>query len=249
VAGCLVPTTRVIVRLHRLQYPRAGSVRLRTYHEVDEVKNLSQCSQGHIPVIGLPSRRRNRQNKMRSGPRLSLQLGRIGIHRSPYLVQQQQKLLPLLRVLGILPIYIDPIEAQILDQLDAAIREPLAALGRRGRGIEVLLLVGIRPPANREQHLEIAVLPLQQVQLLEVAVEIVALVVPRVAVIVDLDVGPGVGEDHFAVGTVVAEAVEHVRQLGGRDVLREVFAAVDALHAISLVGSRVVVVVVVVSNS
>lgn len=69
--------------------------------------------------------------------------------------------------------------------------------------------------------------------MLQVAVEIVPLIVPGVAVIVDLYVGPGVCQDDGTVRAVVAEGVEDVGELGGGDVLGKVFAAVDALVGVS----------------
>lgn len=93
----------------------------------------------------------------------------------------------------------------------------------------MLLLVGVGPATDREEYFEIAIFLLEKVKLLEVAVQVVALVVPRVTVVVDLNVGPCIGEDNFAVRAVVTEGVEDVGELGGGDVLGEVFAAVDAL--------------------
>lgn len=93
----------------------------------------------------------------------------------------------------------------------------------------MLLLVGIRPSTDRQEDLEVPVLLLQQVQLLQVAVKIVALIVPRVAVIVNVDVGPLVREDDFSVWTVVAKCVENMGEFVYGDGLREVFTAIDTL--------------------
>ena len=41
------------------------------------------------------------------------------------------------------------------------------------------------PPTHAERHLEVSVVTLQQVELLEVAVEIVSLVIPAVGLVVD----------------------------------------------------------------
>lgn len=55
-------------------------------------------------------------------------------------------------------------------------------------------LVPISPPADRQEGLHLPVLFLQQVKLLDAAVDIVARVVPRVTGVVLFDIGPGVGQ-------------------------------------------------------
>jgi hypothetical protein len=50
----------------------------------------------------------------------------------------------------------------------------------------------IRPSANRQQELEVAILLLQKIDLLKVAIEVVADVVPRVALVVDVLVCPDI---------------------------------------------------------
>src|SRR5262249_44906017 len=66
-----------------------------------------------------------------------------------------------------------------------------AAGGGGGRGSEV---GAIGPAADGEENLEVAVTLLQQVELLEAAIQVGANVVPRVALPVDVGVGPGVRE-------------------------------------------------------
>ena len=51
----------------------------------------------------------------------------------------------------------------------------------------------VRPATNRKQNLQMPVMLLQVVNGLEIAVQVLALVVPRVTRIVDLLIGPCVG--------------------------------------------------------
>jgi hypothetical protein len=74
----------------------------------------------------------------------------------------------------------------------------------------VLLLVGVRPAADAEHDFEVAVLLLEEAELLHCAVDVLAGVGPGVAGEVDVGVGVGVAEEDGAVGRVVGEGVEEV---------------------------------------
>ena len=96
---------------------------------------------------------------------------------------------------GILPVDVDAVEAEVLDELDAALGEALAAGWGGGWRVEVFGRVGVRPAADGEEHFEVAVALFQQEELLDAAVDVGAHVVPRVAGVVLFDVGPGIRHD------------------------------------------------------
>ena len=80
-------------------------------------------------------------------------------------------------------------------ELDGALGEFGAPFARRGWRLEV---AAVGPPADGEQHLEVAIAALEQVELLQAAVQVRARVVPAVAVPVDVGVGPRVREVYLA---------------------------------------------------
>jgi hypothetical protein len=95
-----------------------------------------------------------------------------------------------------------PIEPHVLDELDAALDKGLAPLcvanvGKVGR---------VGPASDAQEDLEVAVLLLLQVDGLEAAVEVGALVVPAVALVVDLE---SAGSSWPAAGQVLARS--HLR--------------------------------------
>ena len=71
----------------------------------------------------------------------------IFVHLAPNLLQQFQPLMPLLLVLGIFPIHINPIKAIVADQLNTRRRKALPACSRSHRAIHVLVCVGVCPSA------------------------------------------------------------------------------------------------------
>lgn len=131
------------------------------------------------------------------------------------LIQRESKLLQKLDipcrlrvVLGILIIDIQAIQAIILQQLHAALDELCPPRRVHDDGVERRR---VRPSADGEQELEVAVGLLEEVYGLEVAVEVGPHVVPGVAGVVDVRVRPGVREDHLScVGVEVGEGVENV---------------------------------------
>lgn len=142
-------------------------------------------------------------------------------------------MLSLLWVLRVFPVDVDSIEAQIFDQLDAAISEPLSSLRRRGWLVKMLLLMCIRPATDGQKALQVPVLLLFEHDLFDVAVNVVANIIPRVPFVMNVEVGPFVGQDHFAILTVVSKRVEDMGELVGRDQLRSVFSAINSLLKVS----------------
>jgi hypothetical protein len=67
--------------------------------------------------------------------------------------------------------------------------------------------VCVRPSSHTEYHLQIPVRRLENLQLLDTAVDIVALVVPGIVGVVLVRVGVGVCQEDCAVGFVVGERV------------------------------------------
>lgn len=102
----------------------------------------------------------------------------VRVQRLPHLLQQQHEVLGLLGGGGILPIDVDAVEAEVLDELDAALGEALAAGWGGGWRVEVFGRVGVRPAADGEEHFEVAVALLEQEELLDAAVDVGAHVVP-----------------------------------------------------------------------
>ena len=69
----------------------------------------------------------------------------------------------------------------------------------------------VRPPSDAQHDLQVAVLLLEEVELLEAAVEVASGLVPGVALVVDVLVGPEVGEGDLAgAGVDVGEGIEDV---------------------------------------
>jgi len=102
----------------------------------------------------------------------------VCVQRLPHLLQQQHEVLGLLGGGGILPVDVDAVEAEVLDELDAALGEALAAGWGGGWRVEVFGRVGVRPAADGEEHFEVAVALLEQEELLDAAVDVGAHVVP-----------------------------------------------------------------------
>jgi hypothetical protein len=135
----------------------------------------------------------------------------------------------LVLVFRVLPVHINTIEAIILDHIHATSSKVLPRRVTRTNGIKRLLLVGVRPAPNAEQHLEIAVLLLEQAELLEGAVDVLSRVGPRVTGEVDVGVSIVVAEGDVAVRRVVSKGVEQVGQLRGGYLLRKVFPSINVL--------------------
>jgi hypothetical protein len=91
----------------------------------------------------------------------------------------------------------------------------------------VLVRVGVSPPSNTEHDFHVAVLRLEERQLLHGAVYIFANVIPRIVGIVDISVCPGICEEDSAILPVVGEGVKNMGKLVRRDVVGEELARVD----------------------
>lgn len=162
----------------------------------------------------------------RMGP---LEMIGVIIHGFSNFSEQQIHLLALIGILGVLPVDIDTVEAKILDESNARGSELLAAFFGACWLVKVLVCVGVRPAADGEQDLEVAVRLLEEEKLLQVAIDIVARVLPGVTLPVLLDIGPLVGKDDFAVLTVIRKGIQDVGQFVGGDLVGCVTSAVDAL--------------------
>lgn len=111
-------------------------------------------------------------------------------------------------------------------KLNSALSKLCSPLFFTGRLLEV---AAVRPPADRQQHLEVTVAPLEQVQLLQAPVQVRAAVIPAVVLPVDVRVRPLVRQVDLArLGPHVGERVQNVRQLLDRQVLGPVLAAIDS---------------------
>lgn len=102
----------------------------------------------------------------------------------------------------------------------------------------MFLLIGVSPATNAQHDLHVPVLGLEQRELFDSTIDILASVGPRVAIVVDFRVRIGVCEEDCAVLAVVGKGVEEVGQLRGGDLLREEFAGVDV--PVAKVGYRTV---------
>jgi len=70
---------------------------------------------------------------------------------------------------------------------------------------------GIGPSSDAEQHFEVAVLLFQVIDSLEVAIEVCAGVIPRIARIMNVLIGPQIGEVDLArVRSYVRKCVENM---------------------------------------
>lgn len=127
-----------------------------------------------------------------------------------------------------LPVDIQPIKPEVLHQIDSRRRKLLSTRISAQRASKV---ARVSPASNREEDLEIPVLLLQQEELLDASIHVVADIVPRVAGEVLLDVRPGIGQVHLArVCFDVGKRVQHMRQPLDGKLVGDVVAAVDSLH-------------------
>jgi len=108
------------------------------------------------------------------------------------LLEKQDEVLRFSSILGIFPVDIDPIETKVLDKGECGGGEFCTGDSGGCREGEVR---GIGPAADGEKSFETAVALLEEVELLEGTVDVVAWVVPRVGGVVFVGVGPGVCEE------------------------------------------------------
>jgi hypothetical protein len=104
-------------------------------------------------------------------------------------LQEENVVLGFGGVLGVFPVNVDAVEAEVFDQLDRRLGEFLAASGGGGRGGEV---GGVGPAADGEENFEGTVAGFEDVELFKTAVEVGASVVPGVTFEVDVGVCPPV---------------------------------------------------------
>lgn len=133
------------------------------------------------------------------------------IKRLPQLSQQTHIPPRLLVIPRVLVIHIQPIQPVILQYPHRALHKHRPFLRAHHDRVHRR---GIRPPADADQDFEVAVLLLEEVYGFEVPVEVRGGLVPGVAGVVDVFVGPGVGDDDFAGGGYVGEGVEDVSVCG-----------------------------------
>ena len=125
-----------------------------------------------------------------------------------------------------LPININPIKTQILDKINSRSSKCRTARLRAQRTSEI---GRISPSTNRQQNLQIPITLLQQEQLLDAAVDIVPLVIPRVGGIVLVGIGPGIREIDLAGRAHVGECVQDVSQALCGEILWVVVPSIDGL--------------------
>jgi len=101
--------------------------------------------------------------------------GRVGVEGRADLAQEQDKVCRLDRVGRVLPVDVDAVEAEVGEQPDGRRGEQGPRRRGRGGGGKVCR---VGPPADREEDLELPVGPLEEVELLDAAVDVCAYVLP-----------------------------------------------------------------------
>lgn len=135
-----------------------------------------------------------------------------------------------------LPVNIQPIKPQIRKQAHCRGSKLLPSRISAERSGKV---ARVSPSPDRQKDLEVAVLLLQQEELLDTSIDIVSDIVPRITGEVLLDIGPGIRQVHLArVGVDVGESIQHMGQGLSRKLLRKIVAAVDSLDPSSIVVRR-----------
>ena len=151
---------------------------------------------------------------------------RILIKQSTAQPHRLNQVLSIRRIFRILPVDIQPIQSQIGNQLQRRLSE---AVPRSIGGQRSLEVVAERPSTHREGSLEIAVLLLELVELVEVAVELCS-IRGHVARVLVLQVCPDVGEENFSSDRAdIREGVGDLGQLFSREIGDEVLSGVDGL--------------------
>ena len=87
----------------------------------------------------------------------------------------------------------------------------------------------VRPPADRQQGVHVAILLLDHVHLLGAAVDIVSGIGPRITREVLVQIRVWVGQDNLARGLDVQEPIENMSEVVGDQVLGIVFATINRL--------------------
>lgn len=171
-------------------------------HQVDEVEVALHGAEVKLAIILRASRCSNGQQEMRVAMAGAAELGGIGVQRLPSFLQQQDKIASLVVVLRILPVDVKTIETEVLEELDRALCEALPA----GRGGGWRGKVGtVRPAADGEKNFEVTVALLEEIKLLDAAIYVGTDIIPRVARVVFLHIGPAVG--HVSAGKLAPYAL------------------------------------------
>ena len=127
-------------------------------------------------------------------------------------------------ILRVLPVNVETVNSQVLNQRKSAVTELLATCFSSKRGLEV---GPVAPTTDRKDDLQVAVLLLELKQLVEVAKQLGA-VGSNVSGVAELDIGPLVSEEDFTSLVVhVGEAVVDLGKFVGGEVGDKVLASVD----------------------
>ena len=144
------------------------------------------------------------------------------------------------RCYAYLPVNIHAIKAQVFHQINNRRGKLLPSLLSAGRSHKVR---GVGPATDGQKRLQVAILLLQQVELLQTAIHVVSAFIPRVIRVVFLKVGIGIAEIHLSSIADVGKGIQHMGQLSGVDILRLEVAAVDGLRRVRTAVSSLVCVV------
>lgn len=136
----------------RFRVPAAGEI---ITHQVPEVEELVHLADSELGIVHFPAWRGDGEQE--AFP-LQIRRGEI-IQCPPRFMKEEHEVICLLGVLGVFPVYIDAVEAQVRDELYRGLREVLAALRRGGGRGEV---GGVGPAAYGEKDVEVAVLFFEQ---------------------------------------------------------------------------------------
>lgn len=202
--------------------PRAGKI---IRHQIDKVEVARHRTKVQLHVILRTGGRGNGQQEVRVAMTRVAELSGVSIQSFTSLLQEKNEVLSLGLVLRVFPVDIETIKAQVLEKLHSALREVLTTSRCGGRRSKV---GAVSPATNGKENLEVPVALLEEVKLLDATIHIGANVIPRVAGVVFLNVGPTVRHIHFTgIRSYVGEGIEHVSQFVGRELLRIVLTTVD----------------------
>jgi hypothetical protein len=126
-----------------------------------------------------------------------------------------------------LPVDVNTIKAQVLDQFYGTLGKSLTSLGSQGKVVKVGRVGG---SANREKSLEVAILLFHEIQLLNVTSNSTS-ITAVISWVWELQIGPDVGEANGTCACIdIGKAVDEVRKRRSGDILRKE-VAVDILYA------------------
>lgn len=127
-----------------------------------------------------------------------------------------------------LPVNIQSIKAKVLHQIHSR-RSKLLSSCIRGKWSSKVTRVG--PASDRQKNFEVAIILLQQIELLHAPVQVGTDIVPRVAGEMLLDIRPGIRHVYLACVCVdVGKCIQHVGQFVDWELLGGEVAAVDCLY-------------------